>query len=288
MFWIDVAAEKGWFREAGLDVELVDTSENYIASLDDVVNGRLDTHAFTLYDFLDKNFKGADLVMTIVSDWSNGADVLLASPHIRSISELKGKTIGVAPDSYLEFILDEALQTAGMRLRDVRRVPIRGEDANAIHGVDAVMTWSPNAGDLMSRGWHPLFDSSDVRCGIASGYAFRREFLRTRPEAARRFAKVWRRASTYVLQHPDETVALIAKKYRRTPAEVAAFAKLDRVLDLQGNLAAFSFGAGAESIHASAHRINQFMVDQNRARAMVASTRAVDPSFVRDIAASEN
>ena len=39
-YWMDVAQEKGWFKEAGLNVEWVDTNADYFASFDDLVSGK--------------------------------------------------------------------------------------------------------------------------------------------------------------------------------------------------------------------------------------------------------
>ena len=41
-YWIDVAWEKGWFAEAGLNVERVNVDTKYFESLDQVVAGKID------------------------------------------------------------------------------------------------------------------------------------------------------------------------------------------------------------------------------------------------------
>ena len=38
-FWADIAHSKGWFKEAGLNVEWVDTNPDYFASLEDPAAG---------------------------------------------------------------------------------------------------------------------------------------------------------------------------------------------------------------------------------------------------------
>src|SRR6187431_2684555 len=45
-YWIDVAWEKGWFAEAGLTVERIDTDKRYFAALEDVASGKLDGMGF--------------------------------------------------------------------------------------------------------------------------------------------------------------------------------------------------------------------------------------------------
>lgn len=51
-YWVDIAHKKGWFREAGVNVEWVDTNADYFASFDDLANGKLDVVCFSLFDLL--------------------------------------------------------------------------------------------------------------------------------------------------------------------------------------------------------------------------------------------
>jgi NitT/TauT family transport system substrate-binding protein len=57
-FWIDIAAEKGWFEEAGLNVEYIDTNTDYFQGLQDVVDEKIDVNQFTLYDLLEWRIEG--------------------------------------------------------------------------------------------------------------------------------------------------------------------------------------------------------------------------------------
>ena len=60
-YWLSIADHKGWFKEAELNVELINTNENYFASIQDMVDGKLDYNNFTPFDLITFNFKGADL-----------------------------------------------------------------------------------------------------------------------------------------------------------------------------------------------------------------------------------
>lgn len=41
-YWVDIAHKKGWFGEAGVNVEWADTNADYFASFDDLAGGKLD------------------------------------------------------------------------------------------------------------------------------------------------------------------------------------------------------------------------------------------------------
>ena len=129
MYWLGIADAKGWFKEAGLDVQLVDTSTDYLASIKDLVKGRFDVNDLVLFDLLDSVARGADLVGVINVDYSSGADKLIARPGIEQLADLKGKRIALPQKSYLSYILEVAIARAGLKANDVQIVDIPAEKA---------------------------------------------------------------------------------------------------------------------------------------------------------------
>jgi NitT/TauT family transport system substrate-binding protein len=118
-YWIDIADQKGWFEEAGLNVEIVDTNEDFLGSVEDLENGELDSNLITLYDLIDFRLKGSDLVIVINVDISNGADAIIAQEGIETIADLKGKTVGVQGKTFTEYILHTALKNNGLDVNDL-------------------------------------------------------------------------------------------------------------------------------------------------------------------------
>ena len=104
MYWIEIADKKGWFKEAGLDVEIIDTNPDYYASIKDMVAGKMDMNNFYLFDVIRLNIHEADLVMVMNSDISCGVEAIVAKPDIESIQHLKGKTIGTNKNTYWEYM----------------------------------------------------------------------------------------------------------------------------------------------------------------------------------------
>ncbi|MDZ4242746.1 MAG: ABC transporter substrate-binding protein, partial [Candidatus Omnitrophota bacterium] len=165
-FWHDIAAQKGWFAAAGLNVELVDTNADYIGFLKMTAEGKLDVNGFTLFDLVRYNARGAELVGVIHTDDSTGADAIVARGAIGHVRELRGRRVGVARDSYLEYILSIALERVGLALSDVVLVDVQAEQApEALHlgKVDAVVTWEPFATQsaFQAKG-RRIFDSSEI------------------------------------------------------------------------------------------------------------------------------
>jgi NMT1/THI5 like len=126
-YWIGIAAAKGWFREAGLNVQLVDCNADYSGSEKDLVEGRLDTNTFVLFDLLDYIAQGAVLVGVINADYSAGSEKLVARAGIEQIGDLKGKKIGVPHNSYLRYVLEVAIGRVGLKPKDVQIVDLQPE-----------------------------------------------------------------------------------------------------------------------------------------------------------------
>lgn len=284
MYWLDIADRKGWFREAGLNVERVDTNADYFASQKDLIEGRLDVVGFTLYDLVLHNARGRPLVGFLASDISAGAESLVARPGIGNLSALAGKRLGLSRGTYLEFMWSIISSRAGLAPGAVRLVDMPAEKAAAelkAGRVDAVFTWEPIADEALAAvNGKELFDSAQMP-GITWGvYVGRGDFLRQREGDIQKFVEVWRRTEAFIRSRPEEAYAIVAEANRKTAAEARAFTQLDHVLDLKGNRTAFSFASGFDSLHGAARMINDFQLRAGLVDKQIDTTALLDPRFV--------
>lgn len=287
MYWIEIADKKGWFKDAGLNVELIDTNPDYTASLDDMVNGKMDVNDFYLFDFIKYNSRGADLVAVINSDISFGADGLAAKQEIKRIIDLKGKTIGLPKGSNEEYGLSVVLERSGLTLKDVIIKDVPGEKASQafINGeVDAIFTWEPFVSEAIASGsGHKLFDSSEIPGLMPVVFAFHQKFIDDRPEDVQAFVNVWHKTMNLIKDDPSEAFKIIADIYKVTPKEVEDFAKTDKILDLRDNRTAFSYAAGFESLHGTARKINDFMIKNKMIDKRLDTSKFIDAQFIRGL-----
>ena len=81
--WVawEVAIEKGWFKEAGVDVSF--EWFDYVASMDAFAAGQLDAVSMTNGDALVTGATGAKSVMILMNDYSNGNDMVIGAPGHR-------------------------------------------------------------------------------------------------------------------------------------------------------------------------------------------------------------
>jgi NitT/TauT family transport system substrate-binding protein len=289
-YWVDIAHNQGWFEEAGLNVELVDTNTDYVASLTDTVNGKIDINGFSLFDLMSFNAAGANLVMIINADNSYGAEAILASPEINTLQALRGKNIGVSKGSYLEYILNEALNREGIDQADITSFDMLSENAGAEimkDSVDAVVTFEPFVSSVLAKSnARKLFDTSEIPGISPNGSTFRRSFIDERPGDVQAFVNVWHKTTLFMQENPKQAFAIIAKNYDQTPGEVQAFMQLDKVLDLRENIVSYSFGSGFESLHGAARKINNFLIEKGVTDKQMDSTEFIDGRFLRSL--SEN
>ena len=147
----EVGIQKGWFKEAGVDVEF-DWFE-YAPSMEAFAAGKVDAVMMTMGDALVTGAPGARSVAILVTDYSNGNDMIVAKQGINEHQGPQGQEDrprdrpGRAPAARQgagEERAEDRRRQAGQRPdRTRRRRRWRPGD------VDAIGAWQPNAGQAL-------------------------------------------------------------------------------------------------------------------------------------------
>jgi NitT/TauT family transport system substrate-binding protein len=285
-YWVQIADSKGWFEEAGLNVELTfDANNDFVASERALADGELDANQLVLYDLLKFRLEGKDLVTVVASDHSFGGDQIIVHSDVIDIASLKGKRVGVNQDSFQEFLLATALKRNGLTLDDIIIIPAKAEDVDKfINGeVDALVTWEPHASEARENGGRSIFDSSEVPGLIYVGITFHRSFIEQRPQDVQAYVNVWHKTTEFIKTNPEEAFGIIAKIYDVPIDEVQAFTQQDKILDLADNKITFSYAAGFESLHGTARQMNEFMKDNSITNKTLDTTKFIDARFIRGV-----
>lgn len=284
-YWLSIAGKKGWFKKAGLNVELIDAKGDYFGSLQKMIDGKLDGNNFALFDMIKFNSQGKDLVMVLHTDNSFGGDAIVAKSTIAGIRELKGKKVGVTQNTYLEYILDVVLDNYRIPLSDLTFVHMQGEkvaEAFIKGSVDAIVTWEPHVSKAIKKGsGKKLFDTSEIPGISPAGFVFRRSFIEARPEDVQAFIQVWHKTTQFIKERPKEAFAIIAEIYKTTSGAAQAFAQNDRIMDLRENIISYTYAAGFESLYGASRKINKFMIKKNMTPKQLDSTKFIEPRFIR-------
>ena len=161
-----VAIDKGWLKEAGLDVTF--QWFDYSASLDAFGAGKIDSVLTTNGDTLVTGGSGTKGVMIMLTDYSNGNDMIVGKPGIKSLKDLKGKKIGLEVGLVELLLLLHGLDQAGMKEKDIKLVNTKTNDTPQVLAsgqVDAIGAWQPNSGMAMKQvpGAKPVIPRSKRR-----------------------------------------------------------------------------------------------------------------------------
>jgi NitT/TauT family transport system substrate-binding protein len=285
-FWIEIADSKGFFEEAGLNVELVDTNDDYFGSLKSTVDGNIDVNMFVLYDLIDFNAEGADLVSIINVDISAGADTIVSKKEIENVAGLRGKRIGFQKETYTDYMLTVVLERNGLSNKDVTTVEFKAENIQPfVDGdIDALVTYEPFSSEAIEKGdGRIVFDTSQIPGLIPDVMAFHRSFIDERPNDVQAYVNVWHKTTKFIKEHPDEAFQIIADIYDVPVGDVQAFTQDVKILDLEDNKIAFSYAAGFQSLHGTARQINDFMIEKGITDKTLDSTDFIDARFIRNV-----
>ena len=163
--WVawQVAIDKGWIKDAGVDAKF--EWFDYSASMDAFSAGKLDADMVTNGDALVMGGNGAKNVMIMLTDFSNGNDMIVGKAGTKTLADLKGKKVGIEVGLVEHLLLDDGLQKLKMAESDVTLVNAKTNETPQVLSsgdVAAIGAWQPVAGEAMkgAPGSHPLYTSA--------------------------------------------------------------------------------------------------------------------------------
>jgi NitT/TauT family transport system substrate-binding protein len=281
--WVawQVALDKGWFKEAGLDVKF--EWFDYSASMDAFAAGKLDVVGMTNGDTLVTGSGGGKGIMVLITDYSSGNDMILGKPGIKSMKDLKGKKVAVEVGLVDHLLLVNALKKAGMKETDVtlvnalKKAGMKETDVTLVNAktnelpqvfaagdVAAIGVWQPVAGQAMKAvpGAKALYTSADEPGLIYDVFVATPAVAKNRKADLAKFMKVWDRVVAYV-QDPKtqpDAVKIMAARSGVTPAEYLPYLKGTHLLNLADGKKVYAKGKGFGSIQGSTAFVDAFNV----------------------------
>lgn len=240
-----LARDLGYFKEAGVDVELTIIEEGalYMAA---VAGGNLEGAASTV-DSLMK-YRSSDLCFKYVLalDDSHGGDGIIAQSDITSLKDLKGKAVAFNEESVSDFWFSLLLKKEGMTKDDITVTNMTADDAAAafIAGrVPAAVTWEPHLTEVRNQGkGKVLIDSSTTPGLIVDVVGLKCDVIEKQADDVKAFVKGYYKAVEYIKTNPDKAYEIMAKGvggYLVKPADFADAAKGVRFYDRDRNISFF-------------------------------------------------
>ncbi len=279
-----LARDKRFFDEAGVAVELP-TIEDPKLRFAALAAGKLDGIVTTL-DTMSLYWKKDFQFRAVLGlDDSKGGDGIISKDSIKSIKDLRGKTVAFNEGSVSHFFLSVLLRKNGMTEKDIKGVNMRQDDAGAAfmgHKVDAAVTWEPwLTRASKASGGHILVDSSSTPGLIVDVLMLRRDVIKNHPNATKAAVKGWYRAVDYWKKNQDESDALMAKAVGGWLKDVKTFREtLDGVRFYDEAINKQYFAPGGQ-IYVTAQNAVDIWRSFGKITENVAAADLVDPEFIR-------
>ncbi|MBN1849699.1 MAG: ABC transporter substrate-binding protein [Deltaproteobacteria bacterium] len=213
---IYVAGEKGYFQEEGIEAVFRTYPSGHLG-LEAMFSEKANLATAGDTPIARAALEGHPVTVAATLCEINRAVLLVARKDkgISSLEDLKGKRIGVVAGTTADFFLHIFLTTSYIRLTDVRIIDLETEkvvDALGKGEVDAVCTWSPYTTIARERlGRNAVIFDDPTIYKMTWNLATTKGFAERNPESIRRLLRVMLKAKKFILAHPDETRAIIAK-----------------------------------------------------------------------------
>lgn len=227
------ALEKGYYREAGLDVEIREY-ENHIDITKDVLE-RKATFGCSSSQIILERLQGKE-VIEIASYFKQNALVIVTKPHIKKVKDLKDKKLMVTTQELDKTSLLLMLQEANLTKENLNIVPHSFNIDDFINGkVDAMSAFLSNQLYELDRRGIKYNILNPATYGI---YSYDVELFtseieaKENPERVKKFVDATNRGWEYAFNHKEEIVDLIYNKYSKTKTKESLLYEAEKTEEL--------------------------------------------------------
>ncbi len=284
--WVawQVAIDKGWLKEAGVDVTF--QWFDYSASMDAFSAGKIDAVLMTNGDTLVTGAGGGKGVMVMLTDYSNGNDMIVGKPDIKSLKDLKGKKIGIEVGLVEHLLLLHGLEGAKMSEKDVTLVNSKTNETPQVLAsgqVDAIGAWQPVSGQAMKAlpGSRPVYTSAQAPGLIYDVLTVSPASLASRRADWVKLIGLWDRVVHYIedAKTQDDAVKIMSARVGLSPDAYRPLLKGTKLLDLAAARKIFKKADGLASLYGSSRIVDDFNVRNEVYKEHQDIAAYIDPSL---------
>lgn len=262
----EIAKQKGWFKDAGIDVELI--WFDYLPSLDAFSANKIDGVCVVATDALVNGANGAKSKIIALFDYTDGNDMVIGAPGINSIKDLKGKKVGLEVTLVEHLLLLKALEANGMKQSDIELVNTPTNETPQTLGsgkVAAVAAWYPVSGQALKSvvGSKPLFTSAEAKGLIYDVLAVNPTSFAKKKADWEKVVAIYYKCVDYILdpKTKEDAVKIMSAKVGADAAEYSKAIPGTKFLTLAEAKKAYKKGEGLDSIYGSMNVGNKFNLD---------------------------
>lgn len=253
-----LADHQGFFGKNNVRIVEMPAASGVIRSFR---NGTIDAAALTLDEVLRLLDEGIDVKVVLIIDFSKGADVIMAKPHIKNIQALKGKKVGVEASALGAFTLLRALEIHGLQEKDIAisHHEVSEHAASFATGnLDAVVTFEPFRTQILQQGGHEIFSSREIPGEIIDLLVIRSSFLKKNPQTSQKIVEGWFQALSHAQSDKHQALNIYSQHLGISLDEVIQSLNLLHVPGLQENRQLLLDG-GSKKLLDSTAKLQNFM-----------------------------
>jgi len=228
--------------------------------------------------------------MILINDYSNGNDMIVAKPGIKSLKDLKGKKIGVEVGFVDHLLLLNGLEKAGMKESDVTLVNTKTNETPQVLAsgdVDAIGAWQPSSGQAMKlvAGSTAVYTSAEEPGLIYDVLAVNPASLSSRREDWLKVVKVWDRVVAYINdpKTSEDAVKILAGRVGLKPEEYKPFLGGTKLQTLAEGKKIFEKGDGFKSLYGSSQIVDDFNIKYEVYKEKQDVGSYIDPSLTNEL-----
>ena len=225
---LSLADKAGIFKKNGVDVEIRMIAPVQRSAA--LAAGALNAAATTVDQHIVWVSAGIPTVQVALIDKSNGGDGLVVRNDIKSIKDLKGKTVAVdGPGTVQHFMLSYILEKNGMSMQDVIRVTMGSQPAaqSFVAGQnDAAVTYEPYLSTVRARpdAGKILVTSVDYPV-VVDTLVFRTDFLKKNPKVVKAVVDSFFEAQDMIKREPQKAYEIMGSVVKQTGEQFGNSAK---------------------------------------------------------------
>jgi NitT/TauT family transport system substrate-binding protein len=216
-----------------------------------------------------------------------GGDGMLAANTIKTVADLKGKTVAVNQGSVSEWFLAQVLKVNGLSLKDVTEKNMKSGEAGAafVAGrVDVAVTWEPWLSKAKARtDGHILVSSKEYPDLIMDSFAFRKDFVQKYPDTVKDFMKAYYDTYAWMQQNQAEALKIIGDAVGENSDDVKADLGTLTLFDLATGKQVMGTSSNHGKIYDNVKAAADFWKAQGKIDTTVNPSDAVDPSFINSL-----
>jgi NitT/TauT family transport system substrate-binding protein len=220
------AAANGYYEKYGIDVKLVNFSDNSVMP-GAVQSGEIDATTLTYDQVIAANARGWKLKVVMPLDYSVGGDAILARAQIQSIKDLKGRKVAFMSASPSDFLLGYALAKGGLSERDIQPVNTTPEGVVGIMAggsADVGVSYEPNVSVIVKSSggqrFHVLLSSREARGMITDVLVLKDSVIAKNPKWVAALIRGTMDGLAFMKADPAKAATIIAKTLEISTAEV--------------------------------------------------------------------